>query len=53
MFIRGSVICGVMPVFFLIATQCLALKFSCYEHNSAKIVGFHSEANGIGPAIDL
>lgn len=40
MFIRGSVICGVMPVFFLIATHCLALKFSCCEHNSAKYSRF-------------
>jgi len=53
MFIRGSVICVVMLSFSLIATHYLALMLSCCEQNSAKIVGFHSEANGIEPAIDL
>lgn len=45
--------CHACFFFFLIATHYLALLLSCYEQNSAKIAGFHSEANGIGPIIDL
>lgn len=53
MFIRGSMICVVMLSFSLIATHYLALTLSCCEQNAAEIVSFHSEANGIEPAIDL